>query len=147
GTSFQAGATTVNVAGANVTVSGVNVISGTQLTATFSVGAGAALGARNVTVTTAGGTSGAQTFTVVAAPVTRSFAALATHVTSVQPVSLAWTTSNTSACSIDNGVGGVGCSTSVIVTPGTTKTYTLSAASAGATTSAPTTIFANEPGR
>jgi len=64
GTNFVAGATTVAVSGTNVTVSNVNVTSATSLTADFVIAAGAALGGRNVTVTTAGGTSGAQVFTI-----------------------------------------------------------------------------------
>ena len=64
GTNFVVGATTVTVAGGGVTVNNVVVGSSTSLTANFVLDAAAALGARNVTVTTAGGTSGAQIFTV-----------------------------------------------------------------------------------
>ena len=49
-------------------VSGVTVLSGTQMAATFTIGTGAGLGVSNVTVTTSGGTSGAVGFTVNAAP-------------------------------------------------------------------------------
>ena len=63
GTNFIAGAT-VAVSNPNVTVSGVTVVSATQITATFAIAANATLGAANVTVTTSGGTSGAVTFTV-----------------------------------------------------------------------------------
>ena len=51
---------------ANITVSNINVLSDTTVTATFTISAGAARTARNVTVTTPGGTSNAVTFTVVA---------------------------------------------------------------------------------
>jgi IPT/TIG domain-containing protein len=64
GTNFLSGATTVAVSGSDVTVSDVSVASATSLTANFAIGSGAALGARDVTVSTVGGTSGAQTFTV-----------------------------------------------------------------------------------
>lgn len=64
GTNFVTGATTVAVSGSDVTVSNVSVAGATSLTADFAVGSSAALGARTVTVTTAGGTSGTQTFTV-----------------------------------------------------------------------------------
>jgi hypothetical protein len=64
GTNFISGATTVAVSGTGVTVSNVSVASGTSLTADFVIAANATTGGRNVTVTTAGGTSGAQTFTV-----------------------------------------------------------------------------------
>jgi hypothetical protein len=51
---------------ANITVSNINVVSDTTVTVTFTISAGAARTARNVTVTTPGGTSNAVTFTVVA---------------------------------------------------------------------------------
>jgi hypothetical protein len=43
----------------------VVVVSSTQITATFAIGAGAALGNRNITVTTAGGTTTAVSFAVL----------------------------------------------------------------------------------
>ena len=64
GTDFVAGATTVNVSGAGVTVNNVVVGSTTSLAASFVLDAAAATGARSVTVTTAGGASGGQTFTI-----------------------------------------------------------------------------------
>jgi hypothetical protein len=64
GTNFIVGGTTVNVSGADVTVNNVVVGSSTSLTANFVIGAAAATGPRTVTVTTVGGTSGGQTFTV-----------------------------------------------------------------------------------
>jgi hypothetical protein len=68
GTNFVSSGTTIAVSGAGVTVSGVSVASPTSLTATFAIGWSAAIGTRTVTVTTASGTSGAQTFTVGAQP-------------------------------------------------------------------------------
>lgn len=70
GTNFITGATTVAVSGSNVTVSNVSVSSGTSLTADFAIASGAALGDRNVTVTTAGGTTAARTFTINPPPPT-----------------------------------------------------------------------------
>ncbi len=73
GTNFVVGATTVTVGGGGVTVAAaggdlsvtaVIVVSSTSLTANFVIDPSAAAGARTVTVTTAGGTSGGQTFTV-----------------------------------------------------------------------------------
>ena len=64
GTNFVVGATTVAVAGGGVTVTNVIVGSSTSLTASFVLDLAAAAGPRSVTVTTAGGTSGAQTFTI-----------------------------------------------------------------------------------
>jgi len=65
GTGFVSGVSSVNV-GANITVNTTTVNSPTQITANLTIGAAAATGARNfsVTNTPAGGTSGNQTFTV-----------------------------------------------------------------------------------
>ncbi len=63
GTNFVAGAT-VGVSGTGVTASSVTVVSATQITATLNIGASAAAGAYNLTVTTGAGTSGAVPFTV-----------------------------------------------------------------------------------
>jgi hypothetical protein len=65
-----AGVTAIHVSGTGITVSGVTVVNPTTVTATFAISAGATLSARNVTVTTAGGTSNAVTFTVAAPTVT-----------------------------------------------------------------------------
>jgi hypothetical protein len=67
GTNFTAGST-IAVSGNGITVNAVVRGSATQLTANFVISGNAALGARNVTVTSAGGTSGAVTFTVTAPP-------------------------------------------------------------------------------
>ena len=64
------GATAVNVSGTGVTVSALVVVNSTTITATFTIGAGAPLTARNVTVTTPNGTSNSVTFTVTGATVT-----------------------------------------------------------------------------
>ncbi len=66
GTGFITGVTSVNV-GPDITVNSVTINSPTQLTASITIPATAATGARTVTVTNAapgGGTSGGQTFTV-----------------------------------------------------------------------------------
>ena len=72
GTNFVVGATTVTVSGGGVTVTNVIVGSGTSLTANFVLDPTAAAGPRTVTVTTAAGTSGAQTFTISSADAGRS---------------------------------------------------------------------------
>lgn len=64
GTSFTGGAS-VAISGGDVTISGVTVVNSTTITATFQIGQFAAGGARNVTVTTADGTSNAVTFTII----------------------------------------------------------------------------------
>ena len=71
----------VNIAGTNLTGATVNAPAGisvtrtvvdataTHINATFTIAATAALGAKNITVTTLGGPSGAVTFTITASPV------------------------------------------------------------------------------
>jgi hypothetical protein len=68
GTSLT-GATSIN-AGANITVTNLTVVSSTQITATFAIAATAVQGNRNITVTTPGGTTGAQVFNVLPPPPT-----------------------------------------------------------------------------
>jgi hypothetical protein len=66
GTGFMQGST-VAVSGSGITVSNVTIVNTTLITAQFAVSVGAAIGARNVTVTNpapGGGTSGSQTFVV-----------------------------------------------------------------------------------
>ena len=65
GSDFVTDGTSVSVSGTGVAVSNISVSSLTSLTASFTIDSGAADGARNVTVTTAAGTSGAVTFTVI----------------------------------------------------------------------------------
>jgi hypothetical protein len=67
GGNFAAGAA-VEVANAGITVSGVNVVNATQITAMLRIAANAATGAANVTVTTSAGTSNAVSFTVIPVP-------------------------------------------------------------------------------
>ncbi len=63
GTNFVTGAT-VAISGTRVIVFGANVVNSTTITATVFIQGNAAQTARTVTVTTTGGTSGGQTFTV-----------------------------------------------------------------------------------
>ena len=67
GTNFAANAT-VNVSGSGVTVSNVQVVSATQITASFGIAANATVGADTVTVTSSGMTTNGTTFTVTATP-------------------------------------------------------------------------------
>ncbi len=67
GTNFSAAGLAVNVSGSGVTATNVTYVDATHVTANLVVDANASLnngGARNVTVTTAGGTSGSRTFTI-----------------------------------------------------------------------------------
>ncbi len=61
------GATGITVSGGGITVSSLTVVNSTTVTAIFTVSATAAQTARNVNITTPGGTSGNVTFTVVSA--------------------------------------------------------------------------------
>jgi hypothetical protein len=63
GTNFVAG-TIIGVANGGISVTGVTVVSLTQITATLNIAAGATLGPANVTATTAGGASNSVVFTV-----------------------------------------------------------------------------------
>ena len=75
GTNLVASGTTVIVSGSGVTVTNVIVGSATSLTASFVLDPGVTAGARTVTVTTAGGTSAGQAFTINApAPGSTTFA-------------------------------------------------------------------------
>ena len=66
GTNFASGAT-VAVSNPGVTVSNVVMVNATQITATLSIAANATVGTANVSVTTAGGTSGTVSFSITAA--------------------------------------------------------------------------------
>lgn len=77
---------------------------------------------------------------VATPPVINSFSASPSNVTTLQPATLSWTTSNATSVSIDSGIGPVALNGSVTVTPSTTTTYTLTATSAGGSVSASTTV-------
>ena len=59
-------ASAITVSGAGVTASNLVVVNGTTVTATFTIAVNAQLTARNVSITTPGGTSGTVAFTVTA---------------------------------------------------------------------------------
>lgn len=80
GTNLVTGAS-VTTGNTGITVGAVTVVSATQITATFTIAANAALGAASVIATTSGGTSGAATFTV------NSSVQTAPGVTSLSPTS------------------------------------------------------------
>jgi hypothetical protein len=90
GTNFTQAGLGVNVSGTGVTVSNVTYVSPTQVTANLAINSFASFanqGQRNVTVTTAGGTSGPVTFTLSNPPaptLTGISPAAGTHGTTVQ---------------------------------------------------------------
>ena len=64
GTDFTAAGTKITVSGSGVTASNLTVLDNATITATFTITTSASLSSRSVTVTTPGGTSNTQTFTV-----------------------------------------------------------------------------------
>src|SRR5581483_6207697 len=91
GANFLQGAT-VNVNSSDVTVSNVNVVSTSQITATFVIAPTAAIGPVAVSVSTSGGTSGTLNFNVAPPPPTLSSITPATGVQgAVVPVTLTGT--------------------------------------------------------
>src|SRR4029453_2812849 len=127
GTNFVVGATTVNVSGSGVTVNTVVVGSGTSLTANFVIDAAAAGGARTVTVTTAGGTSGGQTFTINVPTGSMNFNFTGGAQTFVVPAGVVSVTISATGAVGENGAGGAGglggrTTATVPVTPGASLT-------------------------
>lgn len=87
GTNFIAGAT-ITPGTPGITASNLTVVNATQITATLTIAADAAVGATTVAVTTAGGTSGTVSFTVNPA-VTFSITGLPDNITSGQQLTFA----------------------------------------------------------
>ena len=85
GTNFVAGAN-VSVSNPGVAVNNVNVVSGTHITATFTIATGATTGSVNVTVTTTGGNSGPVPFTVTALTAGQTLAIKSLSNSSPQPL-------------------------------------------------------------
>ena len=122
----------MNVSGGGVTVTNIAVTnravsSGTSLTAIFALDPAAATGPRSVTVTTAAGTSGAQTFTINPPPAPGT-----PTLTSVSPnqglqgttvvVTLTGTNFVVGATTVNIGVGGGVTVTNVVVGSSTSLT-------------------------
>ncbi len=127
GSNFTATGTTVAVSGTGVTVGAITVVNSTTITTTFTFSATAAMGARNVTVTTPGGTSGAVTFTVQGPTLASISPATGTHGTTV-PVTLTGT-NLTGATAVTISGTGVSCT-------GITSTSTTISASCAITAGA-----------
>jgi hypothetical protein len=104
------------------------------MTATFTIDANAALGARTVTLTIPGGATAAATFTVAdTLPTIGSFTATPEEIFTGGSSVLRWTgVTNATSCSINNGVGTVSCADgSVTVSPASTTEYQFLAIGAG----------------
>src|SRR6202035_590962 len=128
-TNFVAGAT-IGVS-AGITVSNTTVASATQITATFTIAANAATGAQNITVTTSGGTSGTQAFTVNLAPPTLTSLSPNSGVQGQGvPVTLTGTNFVTGAAIGVSGAGITVSNTTVVSATQITATLTIAGAAA-----------------
>jgi len=153
GTNFIVGGTTVVVSGTGVTVTGVSASTTTSATATFQIAATAPVGPYNVTVTTSGGTSNTQTFTLTASgtvnvqpqPTIGSFTASPSAITVGGSTTLTWSgITNATSCSINNGVGAISCgNANTVVSPAASATYTLTVTGAGGSTTATAIVTVN----
>src|SRR6185436_5181665 len=110
-------------AGANITVNNVVFVNGTTATATLAIGSGAALGSRNITVTTPGGTSNGVSFNVFSsAPTLSSMIPTSGILGSSVPVTLTGT-GFVSGLAVDVGTNIT--ANNIVVVNGTTATATL----------------------
>jgi hypothetical protein len=126
GTSFIGGAS-VAVNGTGVTVSNVNVVSSTSITATFTIAANATVGAHNVTVTTSSGTSNTATFTVSApsAPALTTVTPNSGSQGNAVPVTLTGTNFVSGASVAVNGAGITVSNVNVVSSTSITATFTI----------------------
>ena len=124
GSGFVSGGSTIIVSGSGVTASNMTVTSPTTITASFVITPGAQLGAHDVTVTTAAGTTAPRPFTVVSPPPTLAGIAPDTALRG-QSVSVTLTGTNFLASGTSVNVGGTGVAVAnVQVTSGTSLTAT-----------------------
>ncbi len=115
------------ILGTGITVSGVTVVNSTTVTATFQIGLLAAIGTRNITVTTPGGTSNAVTFTIATPTVTAVSPNSGVRGTSV-PVTITGTGIGVNTPVVTVSGAGVSVSNVNVVNANTiTATFTISA--------------------
>ncbi|MDE2312094.1 MAG: hypothetical protein KGJ93_03350 [Patescibacteria group bacterium] len=122
-----------------LSISGVGTVTGSSVSVSPTQTTTYTLSATN----SQGTVTSQATVTVVpqstAPPTVSSFIASPSSITSGQSSTLSWSVSSGATVSIDNGVGNVSGS-SVMVTPSQTTTYTLTAANAGGSITAQTTV-------
>ncbi|MBZ5657445.1 MAG: hypothetical protein LAO56_19430 [Acidobacteriia bacterium] len=119
------GTTAVTVSGGGITVSAISVVDAAHVTANFAISNTAAITARNVSVTTPGGTSNTVTFTVIG-PTLASIAPNTGFRGTAVPVTLTGT-NLTGATAITVAGGGVTVSGLTVVNPTTVNaTFTIS---------------------
>ena len=127
GTNFLSGAA-VAVSNPGITVGSVTVVSAARITATFTISAGASLGAANVTVTTGGGTSAAAVFTVNPPAPTLSAVTPASGLQGASvPVTLTGTNFVSGAAVTVNNAGITVGSVAVVSATQITATFTIAA--------------------
>jgi hypothetical protein len=80
-------------------------------------------------------------------PTISAFTAAPASITSVQPSALAWTVTNATSLTIDQGVGDVTSQTSIPVSPNATTIYTLTAANSAGSVTRTLTVTVNSSGQ
>ncbi|GEM_PF-1024490 len=99
-----------------------------------------------MTATGAGGTAQRSIFEAVNEPGPLVyFSADPSFIQKGQPSTLTWTTTGATDVTLDNNIGAVGTSGSLVVTPSSTTEYTISATAAGITSTSRATVFV-DPG-
>jgi YD repeat-containing protein len=96
-----------------------------------------------ITATGPGGTAFASTTITVTTPPPAPTVSISANPTSIQSggsATLSWTSTNATACTIDQGIGTVNPTGTTTVSPTTTTTYTITAMGTGGTTFASVTV-------
>lgn len=127
GFNFVSGAS-VGVSSTNITVSNVNVVSSTQITATLSIAFAAPTGSISVTVTTSGGTSTPVTFSITAAsvPTLTSISPASGSIGATVPVTLTGTNFLSGATVSINNAGVTVSNVTVVSATQITATFAIS---------------------
>jgi hypothetical protein len=121
--------TAVNASGGGINVTNVVVVNDTTVTATFTITAGATLGARNITVTTPTFTSGAVTFTV-SGPTLTAISPTSGYRGATVPVTITGTgLATATGVTIGTASSGVTCTLAAPAPTGTTVNATCTIAS------------------
>ncbi len=103
-------------------------------------------GTLNVTINVSAGATPTNTppASCPGGPVINSFSAAPSTITAGGSTTLSWgTVDNANAAFIDQGVGGIATPGNIVVTPGSTTTYTLTATGCGGTTTRQVTVTVN----
>lgn len=150
---FSASRTTI-ASGESVTLTWAT-ISAPQVTIDQGIGAKNRTGSvtvspsatRTYTLTATGpvGTVTKQVTVTVVPPPTATFTATPAIISTGESATLAWTTTNATTTSIDNGVGPVGSSGSTTVSPTSTTIYTLTASGVGGSAAKQVTVTVTPP--